>query len=111
MMGKIFGREPALVFGFVGALLTVLVSLNMPWLSAGAAAAFLAALTGVATAALTRPIAPGLYVAALGSTFALLAEYGFNASDALVAGLTGLLLAGFALFGVRPAVSPRPPRE
>lgn len=103
---KILGREPALVLGFVGALLTFLVSVNLDWLNAGQSAAILALLTGIVTAATTRPIAPALYSGLAAAAAAVLAEYGTSVSEATVAGVTGLILAGFALFGVRNQVSP-----
>jgi len=105
---KIFGREPALWLGLLGAFLTTLVSLNQPWLSTGAAAAIMVAVTAVTTAFLTRPIAPALFVAAFTAVAALFAEYGTNLSEGLVAGISSLILAGFALAGVRPQVTPVP---
>jgi hypothetical protein len=101
-----FGKEPALIVGFIGAVLTFLVSLNLGFLDAGAAAAILSLITGIVTAATTRPIAPGLYAGIAGAAAAVLAEYGTNVSEATVAGVSGLILAGFALFGVRNQVSP-----
>ncbi|HEX6686431.1 MAG TPA: hypothetical protein VF062_26905, partial [Candidatus Limnocylindrales bacterium] len=71
MRWTIFGREPALVVGFLGAALSVLASFNLDGLSTEQVALIVAALgaaTGAITAALTRPVAPGaftLLVAAL----------------------------------------------
>ncbi len=104
---KIFGREPALIVGFFGALLAIVVSLNVPWMTVGQAAAVMAVLTGVVTAATTRPIAPGLYAGLVAAVAALLAQYGLNLGDAMVAAVTGAVLAGFALFGVRNQVTPK----
>ncbi len=106
---KIFGREPALWLGLIGAVLTTMVSLNLPWLSVGAAAAIMALLTAIVTAVTTRPVAPALFVGVLTALVALFAEYGVNLSDGLVAGLSSALLAAFALFGVRPQVRPAEP--
>ncbi len=103
---KIFGREPALVVGFVGAILTTLVAAGVPGLNAGQAAAVMALLTGAITAWATRPMAPGLYAGLVGLAVALAAEYKFDVSEQLTAGLTGLVLAGFALFAVRSQVTP-----
>ncbi|WP_194821319.1 hypothetical protein [Micromonospora sp. S-DT3-3-22] len=103
---KIFGREPALWLALIGAVLTWAAGLGLPFLSAGQAVAITTALTGVVIAVTTRPIAPGLYVAAVGMIAALFAEYGLHWSDAAVTGLGGIILAGFALFGIRPQVSP-----
>lgn len=103
---KIFGREPALWLGVIGAALTTLVSLNFPGLSVGTVAAIMALLTALATALTTRPIAPAVFVGVLTAGVALFTEYGVNVSDGLVAGLTSVLLAAFALFGIRPQVRP-----
>lgn len=104
---KIFGREPALIVGFIGAVLAVLVSLELPWMNAGQAAAIVAVVTGLITAATTRPVAPGLFAGLVAAFAALFAQYGLNLTDAKVAAVTGLVLAGFALFGVRNQVTPK----
>ncbi|MEU4367570.1 hypothetical protein [Micromonospora chersina] len=104
---KLFGREPALIIGAIGSLITVLAALNLPGLSAGAAAALTALVTAGVTAWTTRPIAPALYVGVVAAAAALLAEYGFHVSDAAVAAIGGAIVAGFALFGVRPQVTPK----
>lgn len=103
---RIFGREPALIIGAVGSVLTVLAALNLPWLSAGAAAAITALATAGITAWATRPVAPALYVGVVTAGAALVAEYGFHVSDGVIAALSGAVVAGFALFGVRPQVTP-----
>lgn len=103
---KIFGREPALVVGFVGAVLTALVAAGVPGLNAGQAAAIMALLVGAITAWATRPMAPGLYAGLVGAGAAVLAEYKFEFSEQVTASLTGLVLASFALFAVRDQVTP-----
>lgn len=103
---KLWGREPALIVGFVGAVLTGLAALNLPWLSAGQAAAVTGALSAVLIALLTRPVAPALFVAAFVAAAAMFSAYGLDLSDEIVAGVTSSILAGFALFGIRPQVSP-----
>jgi len=109
---KIFGREPALWLALIGAVLTWAAGLGLDFLDAGQATAITTALTGVVVAFFTRPIAPGLYVGAVGLIASLFAEYGLHWSDAAVTGLAGIILAGFALFGIRsqatPAADPRP---
>lgn len=105
----IFRREPALWLGLIGAFLTTLVSLNVSFLDAGAAAAIMVLLTSIVTAFLTRPVAPALFVGVLTALVALFAEYGLNISDTVVASLSSLLLAAFALFGIRPQVRPAEP--
>ncbi|MEV4705017.1 hypothetical protein [Actinoplanes sp. NPDC049316] len=106
MQIKIFGREPALIVGAVGSLLTVFAALNVPGLSTGAAAAITAFLSAVLIAFTTRPVAPALYTGVVSAGVAVLAEYGFHAPEQLVATLPAAILAAFALFGVRPQASP-----
>lgn len=103
---KIFGREPALWLGLTGATLTWLAGMNVTWLSTGQAVAITTAATAGLIAFTTRPVAPGLYVAAVTAVAAMFAEYGLHWSDAAVTGLGGVILAGFALFGIRPQVTP-----
>lgn len=103
---KIFGREPALIVGFFGAALTALAALELPWLSAGQAAALTGAVSALLIAWFTRPVAPALFTAAFLAVAALLAEYDLNLSDEVIAAGSGLILAGFALFGIRPQVTP-----
>lgn len=103
---KIFGREPALIVGALGSILTVFAALNVPGLSTGAVAAITTFLSAVLIAVSTRPVAPALYTGAVAAAVALLAEYGLTVPDGVVAALPAAVLAGFALFGVRPQVEP-----
>lgn len=104
---RILGREPALIIGFIGALITAFASLEVEFLSTGQAAALTGAITAIIIAATTRPIGPALFVAAFTAVAALFMEYGVSVSDSVVAGVSGAILAGFALFGIRPAVTPK----
>ena len=103
---KIFGREPALIIGLVGAIFTLASSLTISWLTAGQAAAIVAALSALLIAFTTRPVAPGLFTAGAVAVAAVFTEYGMTVPAAVVGGITGLILAGFALFGIRPQVTP-----
>ena len=103
---KIFGREPSIIIGFLGAVITALAALNMDFLDAGQAAALTGAISALIIAVTTRPIGPALFAAAFVAVSALFAEYGMRWSDAQVAGWSGAILAGFALFGIRPQVTP-----
>ena len=103
---KIFGREPAVIIALVGAVVTLLVSFNLPGVDAGAGAAITTFLTAVIIAATTRPIAPALFTAVVSAGAALLAEYGLHWSDAQVGAISSLVLVAFALFGIRPQVTP-----
>ena len=102
----VFGREPALVIGFIAAVVAVLAGMNLPWLSAGAAVAITAAIAAIITAWATRPVAPALYVGTVVAVAAVLAQYQVHVSDVLISAIGGLVLAAFALFGVRPQVTP-----
>jgi hypothetical protein len=103
---KIFGREPALIISAVGTLVTLLVALNIPGLSAGAGAAITTFVSAVIIAATTRPVAPALFTAVVAAGAALFAEYGLNLSDGVVAAISSVVLVGFSLFGIRPQVTP-----
>jgi hypothetical protein len=103
---KIFGREPALIVGFIGAVLAWVATLGWHWLNAGEATAIVTFISGAVIAFTTRPIAPALFTAAVSASAAMFAEYGLNVSEAFTAGLGAVLLAGFALFGIRPQVTP-----
>jgi hypothetical protein len=105
-MIKIFGREPALWIALIGAVLLWAVSLGLDWLNAGQATAIITFITGLVIAFTTRPIAPGLFVAVVSAGAAMFAEYGLHWSQAAVTGLGGIVLAAFALFGIRPQVTP-----
>lgn len=102
---KIFGREPALWLAVIGSILTVLVGMNLDFLSAGQAAAIMAAVTAVIIAICTRPVAPALFTGVLAAGVALFAEYGVHLPDGVVAGLTALVLSLFALVS-RGQISP-----
>lgn len=99
-------REPTLIVAVIGALLTWLVSFNFDFLNAGQAAAITTLITAAVIAATTRPIAPALFTGAISAGAALVAEYGLHFTDAQVGGLSALVLAVFAAFGVRPQVTP-----
>lgn len=103
---KIFGREPALVIGFAGAVFTAAAALELPWLNAGQAAALTGGVSALIIAYATRPVAPPLFAAGVVAVAAVFAEYGMHWSDAAIGGVSGLILAGFALFGIRPQVTP-----
>lgn len=90
----------------IGAGLTWAAGMNLDWINAGQAVAITTAVTAVLIALTTRPIGPPLFVAALSAVSAVFAEYGLHWSDAAITGLGGLILAGFALIGIRPQVTP-----
>jgi hypothetical protein len=103
---KIFGREPALWLALAGSLVTWAVSLGFDWLNAGQATAIVTFLTAVVIALTTRPVGPPLFTGAVAAGAALFAEYGLSVSEGFVTGLGAIILAAFALFGIRPQVTP-----
>lgn len=104
---KIWGREPALWLALIGSMLTWAAGTGIDWLNAGQATAAVTAITAGVIAWTTRPIAPALYVGAVSAVAALIGEYGLHWSDSSVASLGSIILAGFALFGIRPQVTPK----
>jgi hypothetical protein len=106
---RIFGREPAVIIGLLGSIITAFAALHMPWFSAGESAALFGALSALLIAACTRPLAPALFTAAFVAVAALFAQYGAHLSNDLIAGVTGLILAAFAMAGIRPQVVPVAP--
>lgn len=106
MQVKIFGRDPALWLSLIGAVVTWGVSLGLDWLNAGQATAIVTAITALTIALTTKPIAPPLFTGAIAAGAALFGEYGLHWSDAAVTGLGAIVLAAFALLGVRPQVTP-----
>lgn len=103
---RIFGREPALWLALIGAGVTWGVSLGLDWLNAGQATAIITFVTAVVVALTTRPIGPPLFVGAVAAGAALFGQYGMHWSDAAVTGLGAIILAGFALVGIRPQGTP-----
>ncbi|GGM27291.1 hypothetical protein GCM10011608_10050 [Micromonospora sonchi] len=103
---KIFGREPALIVGAVGSILTVLAALNTPGIDAGAAAAITAFIASAIIALTTRPWAPALFTGVIAAAAALVAEYGMSVPDGVTGAVSGAALAWFALAGIRPQVEP-----
>lgn len=103
---KIFGREPALVISAIGTVVTLLAALNVPGITAGAAAAITTFVTAIIIAFTTRPVAPALFTAVVAAGASLFAQYGLHVSDGVVAAVGSVVLVGFALFGIRPQVTP-----
>jgi hypothetical protein len=105
-------KEPASWLGLLSAALMAIVTLAHPsWLSAGAAGAIIALATAIVTAAVTRPVAPALFVGVLTAAVAVIGQYGIHLSDSAVGALTALLLAALAVIGVRPQVTPTTARR
>lgn len=103
---KIFGREPALWIAFLAAIGIALAGLNISWLNAGQSTAIVAALAAILLAVTTRPIGPGLFVSAFAAGAAVFAEYGLPVSQGTVTAVGGVIMAAFALLGIRPQATP-----
>lgn len=108
MQIKLFGREPALWISVISGALSLVVSLSVG-LDAEEAAGWVAVITalfGVATAILTRPIAPAAFTTLVTVTADLLAAYHFDVSAGTVAAVNGFVLAVLTLL-TRAQVSPK----
>lgn len=103
---RILGREPALWISVIGTIVTLLAALKAPGIDAGAAAAITTFASAVIIAFTTRPWAPALFTGIVAAGASLFAEYGLDVSDATVAAIGAVILSSFALFGVRPQVTP-----
>jgi hypothetical protein len=94
------------VIAAIGSVVTFLVAIKVPGLYAGLGAAITTFLTATIIALTTRPIAPPLFTAAVSAGAALFSGYGIEVSNEVVASVSALVLAGLALFAVRPQVTP-----
>lgn len=108
---KIFGREPAIIIGFIGSVLAALAGLNLPGLNAGQSSGIVALLTALIIGITTRPVGPAVFTGAFTAFVALLAEYGTNIPDQWVAAITSITLAVFTFIGrgqITPKSDPQP---
>lgn len=103
---KIFGREPALWIAWLSAAGIAVAGLNISWLNAGQSTAIVAALAALLLALTTRPVGPGLFVAAFTGLAAVFAEYGLPVGEGTVTAIGGVIMASFALMGIRPQATP-----
>lgn len=105
---KVFGREPTLILQVISAVLGLLVTFQLPNLSAeqaGAIVAVLAAAISVVNALLVRPVAPAAFTGFVAATVALVSAYGFNVSQETVGGLNAVVVTVLALI-FRAQVTP-----
>jgi hypothetical protein len=112
-MIALFNRNPTVWLQSLAAVLAVLVSFKVEWLTAEQSAvvtAFAGALITAVNAALVRPIAPAAFVGLVGAGAALLAAYGLHFEQAQVGSIQALVVALLTL-QTRQAVTPiRDPR-
>ncbi|MDT0608892.1 hypothetical protein [Streptomyces lancefieldiae] len=107
---RIFGREPALIIATISAGLSLLVTFGfgLSTEQAGAIVAVISAVFAVATAVVTRPIAPSAFTGLTAAVAALLAAYGLELSTEKIGALNAVVLAGLALL-TRGQVAPADP--
>lgn len=87
--------EPKLLLSIVGAILNVLVVLNIHGLTSDQAGVLVGAISAVAAlvAALrVRPIAPGVFTAAFVALAAVASSFGLHLPAAMVGAVTSLIL-------------------
>lgn len=104
---KLFGTEPVRWAGVLGALLVAVAAFKNPLVTPGAAAAAVALITMCVQAWTARPFMPSLLTGVVSAAVALVAEYGYHATEMQVAGITGAVLAVASLFIVQPQSTPK----
>jgi hypothetical protein len=100
--------EPTIVLQTLSAMLALVVTFGLPWLTAeqaGLIVAAVAAVIGVWNAVKVRPIAPAAFQAAVTAGAALLTTYGFHLTQERIGAVQVLIVALVALL-TRVQVSP-----
>jgi small basic protein len=107
----IFGREPVAVLNTLSAALGFVVSFGVTPLTAemsAAIVAFVTAVLGGIAAWKTRPVAPQAFTTIVAAGAVLVAAFGFEASQATVGAINGVVLASLTLL-TRVQVTPSSP--
>lgn len=105
---KIFGYEPVVVLNALSAALGLVVSLGVTPLSAtmsGGIVALVTAALGAVAAWRTRPITPQVFTTVVAAGADVAATFGFHASQGLIGGINGAVLALLTLL-TRGQVTP-----
>jgi hypothetical protein len=105
---KIFQREPTLYLAVLNAIVILVGTLGLRFITGDQAALVVAvinAIFGCITAYAVRPISPAVFTYAVGAVVALLASYGLTIPIETVAGINATLIAILALV-TRNQVSP-----
>lgn len=105
---KIFGREPTLWIQGISAVLSLLVTFQLDFLSAEQAALWVAAITALFTtinAFMVRPIVPSVFAGVIIAVAPLIAAYGVDVSQETVGKVVGVA-AAIMMFLLRGQVSP-----
>jgi hypothetical protein len=87
---KIFGHEPTLVIQGVTAVITLLATFNLHWITPQQAALIgvaLAAVSGLLNALAVRPISPAIFTSLIGAIAAVAVGYGVQGITAERVGL------------------------
>lgn len=108
---KIFGREPALWVAGIAAILGLIATFGLPFLTDTEATVIVAVVdagAGVVIAIRTRPIAPGAFLTFVSAVVAVLTAYGVAVPQRTVGAVDLVVLAVLALI-TRGQVSPVPP--
>lgn len=106
---KIFGRDPTLWIALISALIPVVGSVGLHWLSGQQAALIVVAVNAIAAAInayTVRPISPVAFTYAVGAIVAVLGAYGLNLPIETVASINFAVVPILALLS-RGQVSPQ----
>lgn len=111
MPGKLLNlirTEPALFTSTMQAVLGIVAAFGIGFTADQTAGilAVTAALLAAVTAAVTRPVHPAAFTGLVTAAAVLVAAYGIHLPANLVGSVNFLLTTGFAMFGVRPQVTP-----
>jgi hypothetical protein len=103
---KVF-REPTLILAVVSGIITLIGTLGLGFTPDAAAlwCGVVAAAAGVATAAATRPVTPGVFLALSGAAVPLASYYGLHLHTETIGTLNVLIVAIVALL-TRAQVTP-----
>lgn len=105
-------REPSLIIGAIGTILTLVATFGLDFLSTDQAAIIISALNaglGVWVALKTRPVAPAAFTYFIGIVATLLSAYGLDLSQEQVGAVNATVLAVLTLVlrgNVEPSAGP-----
>lgn len=105
---KLWGYEPVVLLNALSAALGLVVSLGVTPLSAtmsGGIVALVTAALGAVAAWRTRPVVPQVFTTVVAAGADLAATFGFHASQGLIGGINGAVLATLTLL-TRGQVTP-----
>ena len=106
---KLFGREPTLWIAAINAIVIIVGTFGLGWISGDQAVLIVAAINalfGVVNASLVRPVAPAAFTYALAALFAVAASYGWHVPTETIAAINVAVVPVLALV-FRGQVSPK----